>query len=64
MKKLEKNYIIGLRFGVSLVRKYLGKVSVVVSFHLVIEHFAFLRVRVGNQLVLKIIRKDIEIGER
>ena len=43
---------------------YLGKISVVVSFHLVIEHFAFLRVRVGNQLVLKRRRKDIEIGER
>ena len=43
---------------------YLGKISVVVSFHLVIEHFAFLRVRVGNQLVLKKRRKDIEIGER
>ena len=43
---------------------YLRKVSVVVSFHLVIENFAFLRVRVGNQLVLKIRKKDIEIGER
>ena len=36
----------------------------VVSFHLVIEHFAFLRVRVGNKLVLKRRRKDVEIGER
>ena len=61
LKKLEKNYIILLRFDVSLVRMYLGKISVVVSFHLVIEHFAFLRVRVGNQLVLK---KEEKIGER
>ena len=46
-----------LRFDVPLVRMYLGKISVVVSFHLVIEHFAFLRVRVGNQLVLEIKNK-------